>query len=195
MQPPSRLEWRDLRVFVAHPHDHCAAALLRCLRRLDWRISHAWPPPESLAEPADLLFCAMDRQVLPLMSSLSGEAQPAIIGVVAGDDADLAKLLATVAPHAILQRPFEDSAVVAGIIVARANFGYQRRLLARVAKLEETLRSMRKVERAKAILMETRHLDESAAYALLRKQAMSKRVPIGVVASVVIDSNELLQTD
>lgn len=195
MQPSSRLEWRDLRVFVAHPHDHCAAALLRCLRRLDCRIGHAWPAPERLPEPADLLFCAMDRQVLPLTSSLAGQPQAAVIGVVAGDGADLAKLLATVGPHAILQQPFEDGAVVASIIVARANFGYQRRLLARVAKLEETLRSMRKVERAKAILMEKRHLDESAAYELLRKQAMNKRLPISLVASAIIDSNELLQTD
>lgn len=195
MQPSGRFEWRDLRVFVAHPHDKCAVALLRCLRRLDVRIAHAWPAPERQREPADVLFCALDRQVLPLVSSLFGQPRPAVIGVLPGDSADVAKLISSVGPHAILAEPFEDAAVVASVIVARANFGYQQRLLARISKLEETLRSMRKVERAKVILMEKRHLDESAAYALLRKQAMSKRVPIGLIASAVIDSNELLPSD
>jgi len=195
MPPSDRFEWRDLRVVVAHPYDQCGSALLRCLRRLDCRITHAWPAPERLREPADLLFCAMDRQVLPLVSSLLGEPRPAVIAVLADDSSDLAKLISSVGPQAILAKPFEDSAVMASMIVARANFGYQQRLLARISKLEETLRSMRKVERAKAILMEKRHLDESAAYALLRKQAMSKRVPIGLVASAIIDANEVLQSD
>lgn len=195
MQPFGRFDWRDLRVFVAHPGDHHGNALLRCLRRHDCRITQAWPAPERLTEPADLLFCAMDRQVLPLTASLLGEPRPAVIGVLGGDDADLAKLISSIGPHAILPKPFEENAVSASIIVAQANFGYQRRLLARISKLEETLRSMRKVERAKAILMEKRHLDESAAYELLRKQAMSKRVPIGLVASAIIDANEMLQND
>ena len=195
MQFSGQLDWRDLRVFIAHPYDYHGSALLRCLRRHDCRITQAWPAPEHLTEPADVLFCAMDRQVLPLVSSLLGQPRPAVIGVLAGDGADQAKLIASVGPHAILPKPFEDGAVVASLIAARANFGYQQRLLARISKLEETLRSMRKVERAKAILMEKRHLDESAAYELLRKQAMSKRVSIGLVASAIIDSNELLQND
>ena len=195
MQPPGRFEWRDLRVFVAHPHDRHGSALLRCLRRHDCRVTHAWPAPERLAEPADVLFCAMDRQVLPLTSSLIGEPWPAVIGVFPDDVADVAKLISSVGPHAILPKPFEDNAVLVSMIVARANFGYQRRLLSRISKLEETLRSMRKVERAKAILMAKRHLGESAAYELLRNQAMTKRVPIGRVASAVIEANEVLQDD
>lgn len=195
MQHPGRFEWRDLRVFVAHPYDQHGSALLRCLRRHDCRVTHAWPAPERLAEPADVLFCAMDRQVLPLTSSLIGEPWPAVIGLLAGDCTEVAKLISSVGPHAILAKPFEDNAVLVSMIVARANFGYQRRLLARISKLEETLRSMRKVERAKAILMEKRHLGESAAYELLRNQAMSKRVPIGRVAAAVIEANEVLQDD
>lgn len=195
MQHSGRVEWRDFRVVVAHPYDQSGNALLRCLRRLDCRITHAWPAPERLREPADLLFCALDRQILPLASSLLGEPRPAIVAVLADDSGDSAKLIVSVSPHAILAKPFEDGAVLASMVLARVNSGYQQRLLARIAKLEETLRSMRKVERAKAILMEKRHLDESEAYELLRKQAMNKRVPIGLVASAIIDANEVLQND
>jgi AmiR/NasT family two-component response regulator len=115
--------------------------------------------------------------------------------MVDGERADTAQLISAISPHAILAAPFDGGAVVASMLVARANFGYQRRLLAKIAKLEDTLRSVRKVERAKAILMEKRQIDESAAYELLRKQAMRKRVPIGLVASVVIDSNEVLPNE
>jgi AmiR/NasT family two-component response regulator len=43
--------------------------------------------------------------------------------------------------------------------------------------------------------METHRLDESAAYAYLREQAMRKRVPIGVVAGVVVASKEMLSDE
>jgi AmiR/NasT family two-component response regulator len=81
------------------------------------------------------------------------------------------------------------------LIAARANLRYQRRLLSKVAKLEETLRSFRRVELAKNILMETRKINEPAAYAYLREQAMRRRVSIGAVASVVIDSNSVLSSE
>lgn len=191
----ARFDWRDVRVVVIHPYDQFASALLRCLRRRDCQISHTWPPPERLAEPADVLFCALDRQVVPLISSLLDEPRPAVIGVLADEGAEAAKLISSIDPHAVVDRPFEERVVMVSMMVARGNAGYQRRLRARISKLEETLRSMRKVERAKAILMEKRHLDEAAAYELLRKQAMSKRVPIGLVASAVIDANEVLQND
>ena len=195
MQPSGRSEWRDLRIFVAHPYDQHGSALLRCLRRHDCQVSHAWPAQERLTEPADLLFCALDRQVLPLTSSLIGEPGPAVIALLTGDLANMAKLITSICPHAVLAKPFEDDAVLVSMTVARANFGYQQRLLARIAKLEETVRSMRKVERAKAILMQQRQLGESAAYELLRNQAMSKRVPIGRIAAAVIEANEVLQED
>jgi AmiR/NasT family two-component response regulator len=43
--------------------------------------------------------------------------------------------------------------------------------------------------------MEQRQIDESEAYAYLREQAMKKRVPIGVVASVVVDTSDVLSDE
>jgi AmiR/NasT family two-component response regulator len=42
------------------------------------------------------------------------------------------------------------------------------------------------------ILMQARHIEESEAYAYLRDQAMKKRVSIGSVASVVVESGNIL---
>jgi AmiR/NasT family two-component response regulator len=51
---------------------------------------------------------------------------------------------------------------------------------------------VRKVDQAKAILMAQRHIDEPQAFAFLRELAMRRRVPIGLVASLVVESNEVL---
>jgi AmiR/NasT family two-component response regulator len=179
----------ELLVAVVHPHDADGAKLARQLRRHGGRVEHLWPAPERLTEPVDLLFLVLDDETRPLAASLVESPRTAVIGLVGGPE-----LRGGALPHALLFKPFELSAIAATVAVARGNFSYQRRLLGKVAKLEETLRSMRKVERAKAILMERRRIDEPTAYAFLRDQAMKKRVPIGVVASSVIDSNELLST-
>ena len=72
------------------------------------------------------------------------------------------------------------------------SFLYGQRLRDRVEKLDETLRSIRSVERAKTILMRTRRLEEEEAYHFMRRQAMSKRVPIAAIATAIIDSDEVL---
>ena len=78
------------------------------------------------------------------------------------------------------------------LMMAREHFQYERRLRGRIDKLDENLRTMRLVERAKALLIRLKNLSEEEAYNFLRKQAMEKRVTIGAVASAIIDSHELL---
>ncbi|MBX9896748.1 MAG: ANTAR domain-containing protein [Qipengyuania sp.] len=67
------------------------------------------------------------------------------------------------------------------------------------ARLQEELREARSaladrtaVDKAKAILMKRRGLDEPAAYALLRSHAMSSNRRIAEVAEAIVTSNALL---
>ena len=48
------------------------------------------------------------------------------------------------------------------------------------------------VDRAKAILMKRRHIDEPAAYALLRGQAMRTNRRVGEIAEAIVTSDALL---
>jgi hypothetical protein len=75
--------------------------------------------------------------------------------------------------------------------MARAVRGYQGRLLSKVAKLEETLRSRREIERATRILMELKGLTEDRAYQLLRQQATAQRLATGVVARSIITAHRV----
>ncbi len=65
------------------------------------------------------------------------------------------------------------------------------------AELEETksaLRERKVIEKAKGILMKSRGLDEEAAYALLRRTAMSKGKRIGDIAESLVSAIDLLET-
>jgi len=188
----SHIDFRQLHVVVAHPGDRDGDVLLRYLRSLGCRVEHLWPPVERLEGDCDLLFGLIDAETRQLLVSVAGSVTTAIVGIVDSASGGALQLLRDIGPQAVLHKPFDPPAILANVVVARSNARYQKRLLGKIGKLEETLRSVRKVERAKAILMETRRLDESAAYAYLREQAMRKRVPIGVVASAVVDSQEML---
>jgi two-component system, response regulator / RNA-binding antiterminator len=64
------------------------------------------------------------------------------------------------------------------------------------SELEETksaLKNRKIIEKAKGILMKTRGLDEEAAYALLRRTAMSKGKRIADVAESLLNTIDLLK--
>ena len=58
--------------------------------------------------------------------------------------------------------------------------------------LDENLRAIHSVECAKAILMAKEPISEEEAYHFMRRQAMSRRLPISVVAAAIVDSHEIL---
>jgi response regulator NasT len=75
------------------------------------------------------------------------------------------------------------------IIVGAEEF---RRLLAELAEANGKLEERKLVERAKGVLMKTRGLDEDAAYRLLRKFAMDRKLKLVEVARQLIDASDLL---
>ena len=76
--------------------------------------------------------------------------------------------------------------------VAIAQFKEHQKLLADLDDTRTRLADRRDIDRAKAILMRLKQLDENAAYALLRKNAMAKRITLGEAARTVLAAAELL---
>jgi AmiR/NasT family two-component response regulator len=185
-------DFRQLHVLVAHPRDSEGETLIRCLQRAGSRVECVWPPPHRLEHNVDLVICILDPGSRSFLEAATVAAGPAVIGIYDPQDADCLRLVADTTPHAILVRPIEQAAILPNVVLARNNAKYQLRQLGKIAKLEETLRSYRKVERAKAILMQQRAIGEPEAYNFLRQQAMRRRVPVGVIASAVVDLNEVL---
>jgi response regulator NasT len=86
-----------------------------------------------------------------------------------------------------------DPARVKTIVdVAVARFEDFQGLRAQLAQANLKLSERKLVERAKGILMKTRGLEEDAAYGLLRKLAMDRKLKIAEVAQQLIDAAGLL---
>ena len=188
----SPVNFPELRAMVSHPRDADGEIIIRCIQRLGMPVQCIWPPPDKLDRNVNLLVCLIDPAAQLLLESSTAASGLAVVGVLDPQRSENVRLVSEVTPHAVIVRPVDQAAVVPNIILARNNAKYQRRQQTKIAKLEETLRSYRKVEQAKVILMRQRHIDEPEAYSFLREQAMRRRVPVGIIASAVVELNEVL---
>lgn len=75
---------------------------------------------------------------------------------------------------------------------AVARFDELQALRAQLAAANLRLAERKLVERAKGLLMKSRGLDEAAAYALMRKLAMDRKLRLGEVAQQLIEAAGLL---
>lgn len=66
-------------------------------------------------------------------------------------------------------------------------------LIVRTKIIQEELDTRKKTERAKGILMEEGNINESEAFALIRKSSMDKRISMKEIAEAIILSHEIRQ--
>ena len=185
-------EISSLEIVLAVRRDDEGETLARELLRTRSRLRRLWPPPTRLPEDADVIYCELIPELPQCLPWVPGQPTAALVAVTPAVQAPDLKLLRNCAPHAVLHRPFTPATVLTSLALARAQFLYERRLRARIEKLDETLRSFRSVERAKTILMQTRKLGEEEAYHFMRRQAMNRRVSISAVAAAIVDSHDVL---
>ncbi|MBR1222349.1 ANTAR domain-containing protein [Bradyrhizobium sp. U87765 SZCCT0131] len=188
-------ELADLSVVVVAPVDDQTSLLLRELQRFRMRVRQVWPMPESVPGDADVVYCDYCPDLARRLPWIPGDARSALVVIVPQTEAIQAEALSHATPNAVLSRPFTSNAVLSSLVLARSQFGYEKRLRSKIEKLDENLRSMRTVERAKAILMATRQMPETEAYSFIRRQAMDRRVSASAVAAAIVDSFELLGYD
>jgi AmiR/NasT family two-component response regulator len=186
------VNFHDLRAIVSHPRDAEGELFIRSLQRMGAKVECQWPPADTVDRQSDFLICSIEPAARTLLEIATATAGPAVLGIMDAHNSESLRLLSEVTPHAIIVRPVDQAAVLPNLVLARSNAKYQQRQQTKIAKLEETLRSYRKVEQAKAILMHQREIGEPEAYNFLREQAMRRRVPVGVIASAVVELNEVL---
>ncbi|KIU45461.1 MULTISPECIES: ANTAR domain-containing protein [Bradyrhizobium] len=188
-------ELADLSAVVVAPVDDQIGMLMRELQRFRMRVRQVWPMPESVPADADVVYCEYSSDLARRLPWIPGDARSALVVILPATEAVQADALCHATPNAVLPRPFTPNAVLSSLVLARSQFGYERRLRSKIEKLDDNLRSMRTVERAKAILMATRQMPETEAYGFIRRQAMDRRVSASAVAAAIVDSFELLGYD
>lgn len=190
--PSSSKAFWDLKVAVIADRDDDGERLVRELQRLRCVVHHEWPMPPQIPAQFDVVFCALSNDLPQRLPWIPGEPAAALVVVDRGEGALDLELLHNCAAHGVLHYPATARAIVASLALARGHFLYEKRLRGRIDKLDESLRTMRSVERAKSLLIRVKNISEEEAYNYLRRQAMERRVTIGAVANAIIDSYELL---
>jgi AmiR/NasT family two-component response regulator len=186
-------ELRGMRVLVIHPADHEIDELVRHLRRIGCQARLLWPAPPALPPDADVVFFAICPTGPAVVLQPAPGAEPSLIAIVDYENPTALKSLLDSNAHCFINKPIRPSGILSSLVMARALHGYQGRLLAKVAKLEETLRSRREIERATRILMEVKGLSEDRAYQLIRQQATAQRLTVGVVARSIITAHRVFE--
>jgi AmiR/NasT family two-component response regulator len=192
-EPPApQSEFQGIDVAVFTERDEQGNFLIRELQRLRAQVRHAWPVPQTLPSDCDVIYCDYADDLPRRLPWVPGDAKAALVAILPQLKPIEADALANATPNAVLARPFTANAILASLVLARSQFRYEQRLRSKLDRLDDNLRSMRTVERAKSILMSTRQIDGDQAYSFIRGQAMDRRVPVSSIAAAIVSSHELL---
>ncbi len=176
---------------ICSRNDH-SEELIRTLQKTRARVQHIWPMPVELPVEHDVIFCDLVDDLPKRIKGEPGKSQCAIIVIIPANVTVDHKLLENCTPHSILHMPCTPQSALNNLSQGHSNFLYEKRLHQRIEKLDETLRSMKTIERAKVIMMQRDNICEEEAYRQLRSKAMDRHVTIGALASAIVDSQDIL---
>lgn len=186
---------RSLRVAVFHPRDNDGEQLIRQLQRIGCQVQAFWPLTAELSEPFDVAFLAVNPETITLdLPWIKSEDAPIRVAVVNYENPTIVDGMLRLGASAVIATPIRSFGVLSTLILARQLAGDLRLQHKRVAKLESKLQSIRKITDAKSVLMNSRKISEEDAYAVIRDQAMVKRVTIEEIATAIVNANEILST-
>ena len=187
-----RRDSEKLSVLVAAERDNQVDSLLRELRRTASHVIHLFPVMDRLPTEHDVILADFNLALSDLLPWVPGEATTALILLLPENGQYSLRKLRDCCPDAVLHRPFKPDAIQASLVLARSQFQFIRRLRSRIARLDENIKAIRDIERAKIIIKDARRVGEDEAYAYLRSQAMERRTTVASYASHLVDSHQLL---
>ena len=185
-------ELRGIEVAVIHPPGPDCNVLVDQLKRIGCKVSALWPCPAALPPETTVAFMLISAEHASGTPWSTADSGAVLIALVDYENPTVLKGLLEANAHAVISKPFRSTGVLSTMILARSVHGYEQRLLNKVGKLEETLRSRRVIERAVKLLAERRGVNDVEAYDHIRRQATNKRVSIVEVASMIINASDVL---
>jgi AmiR/NasT family two-component response regulator len=165
--------------------------LVRHLQRARATPRQVWPCPEKFGDDSELIFCEHMQGLARRLSWMPGEAKAALILLLPQNGQFDLKEVADALPDAVLYRPYMPYAIDVAVSIAIDHFGLANRQRQRIQRLDESIKALRDIEKAKQIIRSKRNVDDSEAYRILREMAMNRRTTIATIAERVIDAIEL----
>lgn len=190
-----------MRVLVIDP-DHARAALvaagLQGVEPAEVRHTTLYDEAEVMAFAPDVVVIAAespDRDTLESLREATEGAPRPVVMFVDRSEPGLAEQAVRAGVAAYVVDGLAPGRVRSILDVAMSRFALTQQLRGDLAKAKADLESRKVVDRAKGLLMKERGLDEDGAYRLLRKLAMDRGKPIGVVAADLLAFAGVLRGD
>jgi AmiR/NasT family two-component response regulator len=184
---------RSLQVVVFHPDDADGQELLGQLRRIGCQVKAFWPPQERLPEDTGLVFFAVRPEALAEEPAwLKRDPLPPVIAVVNYENPITIEAVLRLNAAGIVASPVKSFGILSATVVALSQSLRARERERYVTRLEQRLAGLRKLAKAKTVLMHSRGIGEEQAYQLIRSQAMAKRVTTEEIADAIIKANDIL---
>jgi response regulator NasT len=165
---------------------HQVAAVLSSALDLTDRIERIKP---------DVILIETDspsRDTLEHLSVMHRDMPRPVVMLTQDDDADRMRAAFKAGVSAYVVDAVDVARLKSIVDVAIARFEEHQSLKQELAMATRKLSDRKVVERAKGILMQTRKLDEEAAYAALRSLAMERAQPMAKVAADLVAMAKLL---
>lgn len=133
----------------------------------------------------DIVMPGMDG--LKAAKMIADEEISAVLVLTAYSQRELVDQAARSGAMAYLVKPFDKAGLVPAIEVAIARWDETKALAGESRDLADRLETRKLVERAKGRLMSSRGLDEQAAFRIIQRAAMERRVTMREVARLLLD--------
>ena len=132
------------------------------------------------------------RDVLEQIAIVSlNTPRPIVMFTEDGDQASIERAFSSGVTTYIVEG-LQPARVRSILDVARARFAAEQSLRDELEKTRGELAARKTIERAKGLLMESRNLSESDAFALMRRMAMDQQTSLLVLSEQIIAAKKLL---
>lgn len=184
---------RELNVVIVHPQDQDGEEISGQLRRLGCKYQTFWPELNALPAGTDLVLLAVRPETLSLKYPWMGQpSTPPLIPVVTFENPITVTAVLHLDAFATIASPIRSAGLLTAIAVTVSQHRARRALERYIDRLEQKQAHSRVIEKATKIVMESRSLDQTKAYQLLRSQAMLKRESIEAIAIGIVKAKDLL---
>jgi AmiR/NasT family two-component response regulator len=184
---------RDLNVVILHPQDQDGEEICGQLRRLGCRYQTFWPELDALPVGTSLVLLAVRPETLSLKYPWMGQPlTPPLIPIVTFENPITVTAVLKLEAFATIASPVRSAGLLTAIAVTISQHRARRALERYIDRLEQKQAHSHAIEQATTIVMESRNIDHTNAYKLLRSQAMLKRESIESIANGIVKANELL---
>jgi AmiR/NasT family two-component response regulator len=184
---------RQPKVLILCPQDNDGLTVLNQLRRIGCDVEMQWPPPKEISADVELIFLSIVPDVREISYEWLGDGAPPIISISSFENPALMDEALRIGVMGMLTAPVRASGLLSAMVMALSHHRTYEKQAARIAKLEKKFANFRTIEEGKAILMRMQNMSDDEAYARLRSEAQSLRMPIEEVARNLIHADRVLQ--